>query len=153
MESSTPSVSVSWPKGYSCEGYRLPTEAEWEYASRANTSFLYAGSSDLSEVGWFEGNSRGQVQPVAQRKANPFGLYDMSGNVWEWVWDGYAAYPAGESIENPLGDANSQYRIRRGGSVGHLARYARVAFRVRVDPNFRSYDLGFRLVRTAELPE
>jgi formylglycine-generating enzyme len=145
--------SVSWPKGFRCEGYRLPTEAEWEYSARANGAGSYAGSDNLSSVAWYEANSKGQVRPVAQLNPNAFGLFDMSGNVWEWVWDGYAPYPTGEAVDDPKGDNDSSYRIRRGGSVGHLARYSRAAYRVRVDPNFRSYDIGFRLVRTAAMPD
>ncbi|MEC7984722.1 MAG: formylglycine-generating enzyme family protein [Myxococcota bacterium] len=143
---------VSWPNGTDCLGYRLPTEAEWEYASRANSPGLYSGGNNIDVVAWYESNSSSQVQPVRTKAPNQWGIYDMSGNVWEWVWDGYGPYPTEEAID-PIGEDISSYRIRRGGSVGHLERYARSAYRVRVNPNFRSYDIGFRIVRTAMLPD
>ena len=68
-------------------GYRLPTEAEWEYCARAKQETLYAGSDNWKEVAWGEENSGGQTQPIGQKKPNSFGLYDMIGNVWEWIWD------------------------------------------------------------------
>ena len=144
-------TNVVWPLGPACEGYRLPTEAEWEYAARANTPSVYSGGNKLDEIAWYEANSSAQIQPVAGKEANAFGLYDMSGNVWEWVWDGYGAYAPEEEID-PTGEELSAYRIRRGGSVGHLARYARSAYRARVTPRFQSNELGFRIVRTAQLP-
>ena len=143
---------ASWPKGPECLGYRLPTEAEWEYAARANAPGLYSGGNDIDTVSWYESNSSSQVQPVGTKSPNQWGIYDMSGNVWEWVWDGYGAYSTEEVID-PIGEELSSYRIRRGGSVGHLERYARNAYRVRVNPTFRSYDIGFRIVRTAILPD
>ena len=143
---------VSWPKGLDCEGYRLPTEAEWEYAARGNVPGKYSGGDSIEQVAWYEGNSSNRIQPVGGKAPNTLGLYDMSGNVWEWVWDGYGAYSTEEAID-PTGEDLSAYRIRRGGSAGHLARYARNAYRIRVTPSFQSNELGFRIVRTARLPK
>ena len=142
---------VSWPKGLDCVGYRLPTEAEWEYAARGNSPGKYSGGDNIEIIAWYEGNSSNRIQPVAGKEPNALGLYDMSGNVWEWVWDGYGAYPTEEAID-PTGEVLSAYRIRRGGSAGHLSRYARSAYRIRVTPSFQSNELGFRVVRTALLP-
>lgn len=145
-------TQVSWPKGLDCEGYRLPTEAEWEYAARGNVPGKYSGGDSIEKVAWYEGNSSNRIQPVRGKAPNALGLYDMSGNVWEWVWDGYGAYSTEEAID-PTGEDLSAYRIRRGGSAGHLARYARNAYRIRVTPSFQSNELGFRVVRTARLPQ
>jgi formylglycine-generating enzyme required for sulfatase activity len=143
---------VSWPKEAECEGYRLPTESEWEYAARGNAPGKYAGGDSIEKVAWYEANSSNRIQPAAGKEANILGLYDMSGNVWEWVWDGYGAYPTEEAID-PTGEDLSAYRIRRGGSAGHMSRYSRSAYRIRVTPSFQSNELGFRIVRTALLPE
>ena len=127
--------------------FRLPTEMEWEYAARGGDGdkYTYAGSNDLDEVAWYKGNSNKQKQPVMQKKANGFGLYDMTGNVWEWCSDAYKTYPNRELIDY-RGAESSDYRVSRGGSWYDTADYARVALRFRYFPDFRLVFLGLRLV-------
>ena len=99
-------------------GYRFPTEAEWEYAARASFTGIYAGASDVDAVAWWSGNSS-QPQPVAQLEQNAWGLHDMSGNVWEWTWDHYDLYLPGRSVDpkGPIEDIDQDGRkIVRGGS-------------------------------------
>jgi formylglycine-generating enzyme required for sulfatase activity len=124
--------------------YRLPTEAEWEYAARAGTTGDYAGN--LDELGWYDKNAGGTTHPVGQKRPNAWGLYDMHGNVWEWVSDWSASYPAG-SVTDPTGASSGAYRVFRGGSWGGTAGYCRSADRGRVRPGDRGGNLGFRLLR------
>lgn len=129
--------------------YRLPTEAEWEYAARgghkANKQFQYAGSDDLDEVGWYIQNTNNTgTRPVGQKKANELGLFDMSGNVWEWCSDWYAAYPTGAQTA-PQGPAWGGHRVNRGGSWNYDARLCRSAFRGSNEPAYRYSGVGFRL--------
>jgi formylglycine-generating enzyme required for sulfatase activity len=142
--------SVSWAKGPACLGYRLPTEAEWEVSARGGGDAKYAGGNELSAVGWFDSNSGSQTHPVGQKQANAYDLHDMSGNVWEWVWDWYdnSAYAAG-AVRDPLGPASGSYRVLRGGSWINVPQRARVAYRNYDTPGFRNYALGVRLLRTA----
>ena len=84
------------------EGFRLPTEAEWEYAARAGDTSLYSGSDQPGEVAWYADNSGSGVQELAMKRRNKFALYDMSGNVWEWCWDFYGEYTAA-SVKDPVG--------------------------------------------------
>lgn len=130
------------------ENYRLPTEAEWEYAARGgeNQSYTYAGSNTWDEVGWFYENSGNKTHPVGQKKANNFRLYDMSGNVWEWCQD-WADYYTKSPSNNPQGPSTGSYRVRRGGSYRSTETVARVAYRDNYDPDFRLYSMGFRLAR------
>lgn len=128
-------------------GYRLPTEAEWEYAARSGGDpFRYAGSDDLSEVGWFNENSGDAIQPVGQKKPNRWGLYDMSGNVNEWLQDWKGNY-SGDG-EDCFGPQYGSYRGFRGGNWAYLSVFARVANRNGAAPSTRNAVLGFRIART-----
>ena len=131
------------------DGFRLATEAEWEIAARAGEDHLYAGSSDLDTVGWYWGNTGGLTQPVGRKKANVLGLYDMSGNVAEWVWDLYGPYPMGAVDADPIGPTDGEVRVCRGGSAFNLPADLRVAARcAQVRPDERYHFLGFRVART-----
>lgn len=126
--------------------YTLPTEAQWEYACRANTTTPYAG--DLATLGWFELNSGGQTHPVAQKQPNAWGLYDMHGNVLEWCADGYGGYPGGHQVDpmnNYDGPAAGMARIMRGGGWGSSAGQARSAYRERGLLTMAGSGCGFRL--------
>ena len=139
---------VKWPQGVDCRGYRLPTEAEWEYAARAEEGTVYAGSNKAEDVAWFFDNSESETHEVKKHEPNQWGLYDLSGNVREWVWDEYGPYK-GESSKNPVGPLlDGSQRVGCGGSWGNVARDVRVAGRVGHEPGFRTGILGFRLVRS-----
>ncbi len=125
--------------------YRLPTEAEWEYACRAGTTGDYAGN--LYEMAWYENNSGNQTHPVGQKKPNAWGLYDMHGNVWEWVQDWYDSY-SGKVETDPQGSSTRSGRVNRGGGWISTAAYCRSAVRRNDSPGYRDANLGFRLVRT-----
>ena len=144
-------TEVSWEKKQGCKGYRLPTEAEWEYAARAGQKTVYAGSGNAEEVGWHSGNSGNQTHPVKNKKANDCKLYDLSGNVWEWVWDWYGEYEEKEHrdpVGPPNADASGADRVVRGGGWSSGAGGMRVANRSGGAPGDRSLYLGFRLVRS-----
>ncbi len=132
------------------DGYRLPTEAEWEYAARAGDGTAFAGSDDVDEVAWYDGNSDASTHPVATLAPNGLGLYDMSGNVWEWCgdWHDEAYYEVSPEID-PLGALSGTGRVDRGGSFFFSPQSARAAKRGGAPADFRSNDLGLRLARTA----
>ena len=125
--------------------YRLPTEAEWEYAARAGTSGDRYGG-DLDAIAWYEGNNAHRTHPVEQKVPNAFGLHDMLGNVREWVQDRFGLYPGG-SVTDPKGPASSSTRVNRGGSWLNDAGYCRVSSRSLLLPGARLSTLGFRLLR------
>jgi len=130
--------------------YRLPTEAEWEYACRAGTTTrFYFGDSEsrLGEYAWYRNNSGGRTHQVAEKKPNAWGLYDMHGNVWEWCRDWYGDYPSG-SVTDPKGPSGGSDRVIRGGSWNNKPRHVRSAYRGRNVPGSRNPYLGFRLLRT-----
>ncbi|MHC6203139.1 formylglycine-generating enzyme family protein [Breznakiellaceae bacterium SP9] len=148
-------TSVSWNR--SANGYRLPTEAEWEYACRAGTTTPFSTGSNISTSqanydgnypynGNAKGTYRGKTTPVGSFTANAWGLYDMHGNVWEWCWDWYGDYSSANQTD-PVGAASGSYRMWRGGCWGYSAAYLRSALRGRYTPTGRSYHLGFRVVR------
>lgn len=128
--------------------YRLPTEAEWEYACRAGTKTTYScGSSNktLPNFAWFAANSDEHPHEVGTRKPNSWGLYDMHGNVWEWCQDWYSEYPR-EKIIDPKGSAEGTEKILRGGSWYVTPENLRSAYRPSRSPTFESFDFGFRIV-------
>jgi len=123
--------------------YRLPTEAEWEYACRAGSEGPYANGNSLDAMGWYDENSGSKTHTVAQKKANAWGLYDMHGNVWELCQDGYGDYSSG-SVSDPEGSSGSD-RVLRGGSWSFFARFCRSASRSGLFPGGRIISFGFRL--------
>ena len=148
----------------SAGGYRLPTEAQWEYACRAGTvKQTYAGdlrereyqededgwiesSEVLDDIAWYDENSDGETHAVGQKQANAWGLHDMLGNVWEWCWDWYGDYNA-SAVTDPVGDSSGSDRVFRGGCWVNWAGVVRSADRDRDSPGSRGCNLGFRLVR------
>ena len=143
--------------------YRLPTEAEWEYACRAGSKAAYsfganyawfgANSKTLGDYAWFGENSGGQIHPVGEKKANAWGLYDMHGNVWEWCSDWYGEYPKG-SVSDPSGPSEGLSRVLRGGFLHDVAAGCRSAVRFRYFPSFRHGVIGFRVALSSSgIPE
>ena len=153
---------------FDADGYRLPTEAEWEYAARGGQPGIsdstwdntYSGSNTINKVAWFYNNSKSKTHEVGKKQANALGLYDMSGNVYEWCWDWYdgSGYPSG--TEDPAGPDTGSYRVLRGFSWRHSAETCAVSnrhdynpyFRGTIgdyNPDYRNADFGFRVVRSA----
>ena len=134
---------VAWNRN--ANGYRLPTEAEWEFAARGGNAcrgnFAFSGSDNAGEVAWYVGNSGGRTHPVGRLRPNALGLYDMGGNVFEWVWDWHGPYP------NPAGTPLGTGRVRRGGGWLNSSEHVRSTTRARGNPSAQLSELGFRVAR------
>jgi formylglycine-generating enzyme required for sulfatase activity len=151
-------VSWAWADAYckwlgrqTGDEYRLPSEAEWEYAARggqasAKNRFLYAGSDQIGEVAWYFDNAK-RTNPVGQKSPNQLDIYDMSGNVYEWCQDWYGSYTAGNQT-NPDGPNSGRERVMRGGSFGMFEESIYLVAREKNYPNLSNQNLGFRVART-----
>jgi formylglycine-generating enzyme required for sulfatase activity len=146
----------NWTCNFQCNGYRLPTEAEWEYACRAGTNTLYFFGDDPSQLrnyAWFDKNSSRRPRPVGRKLPNPFGLFDMSGNVWQWCNDFYQVdYYEHSPKKDPKGPEAGDSKVVRGGSWSAEASQCRSSYRFHEDPSYTDvcfgYDVyGFRCVR------
>ena len=146
----------TWECDFDADGYRLPTEAEWEYACRAGTTTAYffgANPSNLTKYGWFERNAKGRPQAVGRKEPNPWGIYDICGNVWEWCNDYYQVdYYQQSPGKDPRGPTNGKSKVVRGGAWRFSAESCRSGFRYNENPGYADvcfgYDIyGFRCVR------
>jgi formylglycine-generating enzyme required for sulfatase activity len=129
--------------------FRLPSEAEWEYAARSGgKAEKYSGGSDVNSVAWHSSNSGGSTHPVKTKERNGLGIFDMSGNVWEWCEDVYLSDVYGRSDrKKPIHTSGGSYRVIRGGSWDSGPGYVRCAYRGNFDPSSRHNFVGFRLLR------
>lgn len=150
--------NVSWNRG--ADGYRLPTEAEWEYACRAGTAAPFSTGANVAtdQADYYgsypyadfpTGEYRGKTVPVSSFAANPWGLHNMHGNVWEWCWDRYGEYGA-DGQKDPAGPRSGRYRVMRGGGWNDFGKHLRSAYRAATPPALRLYNVGFRVARSAK---
>lgn len=151
-------MTVTWNR--LANGYRLPTEAEWEYAGRAGTDGPFNTGENVTtdQANYYgsypynnhpPGQYRGRTLPVGGLPPNSWGLHEMHGNVWEWCWDWYGEYPAGDQAD-PMGPKSGNYKINRGGGWNDFGRHLRSAYRAAHPPFNRTFNLGFRLARNAD---
>ena len=138
--------SVRWNR--TASGYRLPTEAEWEYVAKAGKNYLFSGSNSVEEIAWYCENSDMETHDIRQKKANDWGLYDLTGNVWEWCWDWVAPYEEGRASD-PIGPSKGKGRIFRGGSWAIDENNLRIAYRGSERPHNKLDGIGFRIVRNS----
>jgi formylglycine-generating enzyme required for sulfatase activity len=138
---------------FDADGCRLPTEAEWEYACRGGTrsgNYQYSGSNNAAEVAWYEINSGFKPHAVGQKKPNELGIYDMSGNLWEWCWEWYDKdYYKNSVSDNPRGPLSGKERSYRGGGCCGRKQFLRSTARYTLHPTFKRFDMGFRVVKKA----
>jgi len=151
-----PVVSVTWEEAVAfckwlsdktAKTYRLPTEAEWEYAARGgklSKGFIFSGSQNINDVSWFRDNSNGSIHPVAQKRPNELGLYDMSGNAWEWCSDYLDEYKE-NAVSNPTGASTGTFVVRRGGSWDDILTRNRCTYRIGNSFRRSYHSLGFRV--------
>jgi len=140
-------VNCNW----TANGYRLPTEMEWMFAAKGGNQsqgYTYSGSNSIGDVAWYTSNSGETTHTVGTKAANELGTFDMSGNVWEWVWDIYGSYPSG-SQNNPTGANSGSNRVLRGGSWTDGAGDCTVSFRLNYGAAFGDANVGFRCVRVS----
>ena len=156
-------ISATVTADFTNNGYRLPTEAEWEYAARGGNgspgNYIYSGSDNVDAVAWYNGNSGGMTHPVATRQANNLGIYDMSGNVYEWCWDWYSDSYNAALLQNtggtnpnvvsrdPTGPDSGTERVRRGGVYSNVAANVRSVARQKFPPDNHTWVMGIRVVR------
>ncbi len=135
------------------KNYRLPTEAEWEFAARGGNKskgYLYSGGNDIDMVGWYNAHKLVRIEPVGLKIPNELGIYDMSGGVWEWCQDNYTEYDERRK-RNPLGVKKGRFKVLRGGAWTVTENHCRVSARHRYFPHTRTFDFGFRIAHDSPI--